>query len=292
MPSIAGIATRYRWELLLFIGIPIIVSAVSLLFMWRSLVFGVDLFDPLSLPFRWLTPILLGVFYVRVRSLGRPILKLVWGYAFVAATVGRAVDLSLDIADPSGWWMWGVDWRTGVQILVSMIVLVWFAGRASKVSFSHALLLIGLTTALVVPDTPPIPDLVLLAEGAAEDWSTSWTPYWWVHWPIYLLRVSHSLLAIWAVAHVDSIDRVPKKAVLALFGLAAVLHIASQLATVYLVFDVGRYVTYDLLFRITYFYWAAWYAAVILLTHRYDFIATKLVDARTYARRLWEGDLA
>ena len=289
MASIAGMAIRYRWGVLLFIGIPFIVWVASLLSLLWHPAFGVDF--P-NLFFSWfihsLTPLLLGVCYLRVQSFRRPTLKLVWGYAFVAALVGLCFDIAAFAAYRSpgvDWWWRPGWWTTGVEMLALMIVLVWFAERASRVSFRHALLLIGLTTALVFPDIP----IALVSESTAEGWSVSWRVEWWVSGPILLLGVSLLLLATWLVIHADSVDRVPKKAVLALLGLAAVLHIASALETVYFAF----YAHFDAPYGFLRFYWArpAWYAVVILLTYRYDLVVDKLVQTRTYARRLWEGDL-
>ena len=96
----------------------------------------------------WLPLLLVYFYYSRVRHLGRPILSLLWAYAFVSTAVGTVMSLPHDVI--------GIEWRfrapwswlDEIQTLIHFFILIWFARLASRFSFSHALVLIGLSNFL------------------------------------------------------------------------------------------------------------------------------------------------
>lgn len=93
----------------------------------------------------WL-PLLLGyLYYFHVRQLGRTILSLLWALAFVTTAVGIIMSLPYDVIGIE----WSLrapwSWLNEIYALFFLFVLIWFARQASRVSFSHALVLIGLS---------------------------------------------------------------------------------------------------------------------------------------------------
>ena len=242
-----------------------------------------------SLSFGWLLGLLLlGGFYILVRRMGRPMLSLVWAYAFAESVIIGIVALFIHMIGA------GVDWWWFA--LTSTILLIRFAGKASRISFSHGLLLVGLSPVLLGPTSiiPPIVEYIGASEvsyfNASGRLLISWSPIWLFllrDCVPYLIGVAHILYAVWVLAHVDSVGRVPKKAVVALFALAAVSQVAWGLSNVAVaLFFTGPDI--DVFFdgfsreywRLG--YWAVSYAVVILIVYRYDLVTMSL-------RRFWDG---
>ena len=257
MRGLADTAAKYRWELLLFIGLPLLSDAAAfevLTFPIRVVLLivrttgllipipSIDTFGAFSLHVH---AFLLGIFYYfHVRRSGRRTLSLVWAYAFAATAIGAVAAWAPDLDSP---WEWLTP---GAEALAGGVVLVWFATRASRFSLGHAFLLIGLSTALHGYGTVAIYLSVPWTEG---------NPTYWLVSP---LTIAHGLLAVWALARFDSTRTLSWSLIIALFALDGVLLIApdivrggdpaAQAALSGLVMLVS---------------WAAWYGVVTLLTY-------------------------
>lgn len=116
---------------------------------------------PLLRPFLNVSLVLLALFYFHVRRMGRPILSLLWAFSFISQAVVIIASPYTYLSDPGhiweiseSWWFkwevpvgwWSIDAGSLQSILLINLVLVWFARQASKFSFGHALVLIGLAT--------------------------------------------------------------------------------------------------------------------------------------------------
>ena len=149
MNRIVGMLFKYRWELLLFIGIPLasdLITAVAVGFLniLLGFLFHASLFVHL---------VLMLLFYLRVRRLRRTTLTVVWGYGVAAIAVLIVVNIPLlswiaehlferptTISSITYWLL--------IAPIVSLATLVWFARRASRTSVSHGFLLVALSPAL------------------------------------------------------------------------------------------------------------------------------------------------
>ncbi len=161
MATLTQLASRYRWELMLLVGIPFINLMSRWLLIKILANFNLSLPDWFCGPyfscgpdfassiFDLLLPLLLGfLYYFHVRHIRRTTLSLLWAYAIVFTAYGEAMSLLYQGIDPE-WrsrapWTW---WNEG-QTFIQLIILMWFARQASKISFSHALVLIGLVNVL------------------------------------------------------------------------------------------------------------------------------------------------
>ena len=85
---------KYRWELWLFVGVPLVVNVTWVIESSRPELFTLPLSERQDLPYisprAILLLLLLGLSYLRVRRLGRPTLALVWAYG-VAAVLANAL---------------------------------------------------------------------------------------------------------------------------------------------------------------------------------------------------------
>ena len=153
MTTLTDLASRYRWELMLLIGIPVIEQTIWWLLPHIlgnfNIAFEVWSLPALLRPFLNISLLLLVFFYFQVRGLRRAILSLVWTLAFVYEAVETATYLLLEVDYLEQWSAIeisrpGSTWHIGLDFLPPTMVLVWFARQASKISFSHALVLIGL----------------------------------------------------------------------------------------------------------------------------------------------------
>ena len=155
MATLTQLASRYRWELMLLVGIPFIERTIWWLLRHILANFNVT-FEVWSLPslispFLNISLLILGLFYFQVRRLGRTTLSLLWVFSIVYEAVETTTYLLLDVSDLGQWPAIeisgsGWTWHFGFEFLPTTIVLVWFARQASKISFGHALVLIGLAT--------------------------------------------------------------------------------------------------------------------------------------------------
>ena len=138
----------YGWGLWLFFGLPL----AGELTRWGLLEWLHDTENPSSDSFVTvlgyglaLVVIVNLALYPLVRRLGQPILSQFWLYSVAVAAVRLAAVTGHGLLEP------GPIWGVLVSIAPPAIVLVWFARRASAISFRHSLVFICLA---VVLDTP------------------------------------------------------------------------------------------------------------------------------------------
>ena len=151
-------------------------------------------------------------------------------------------------------------------------MLVWFAGKARKINFDHAIIFVAVSIVVsivliapTIPELPP-PLLVFVIDRTIYLLSYPW-------WAIYLfvgifVWIVGGLLAMRVLVQVDSTDTFPKKAVTALFGLGVVGYFGytnSVTHVAYLVFQ---------------------YAVIILLIIRYEYLEDTVARTFAYLRRL------
>jgi len=154
-------------------------------------------------PFLNISLYLLGFFYFRVRRTGRTTLTLLWAFVFVSEAVTAAVYLPgyfVDFEQKNElWWAWwsGASWpkewwKTFLTDLPQMVVWLWFARRASRTGFNHALVFIGV--AIAINSAPPyVPRLVItLLEERAVGW-----------WDLAVLALAVTLFAAWVLVRLD-----------------------------------------------------------------------------------------
>ena len=207
MATLVDLASRYRWELMLLVGIPIFEQAWWWLLphILGNFNLSLDYWScppDYSCPPRFISPFLnislylLGFFYFHVRRTGRTTLTLLWAFAFVSEAVETATYLLLTV-DYLGQWSTieisgsGWSWQMGLEFLPATMVLVWFARQASKISFGHALVLIGLTNFLFSFGVV----ISNLENALFADWAESWI------WVTFHLLVT--LFALWVLSRVD-----------------------------------------------------------------------------------------
>ena len=213
-------------------------------------------------PFLNISLYLLGFFYFHVRRTGRTTLTLLWAFLFVSEAVTAAVYLPSSIVDFEQtrelWWAWwsGASWpqewwKTFLTDLPQIMVWLWFARRASRTGFNHALVFIGVAIALnstpqylahivftLLGDSPVVRwDLAVLAlaltlfaawvlirldlpremhEGDIERWIGSWN--------IPVVGVSLRRLAVRVMPRFDPARGISKELLVALFGLNFMLY--------------------------------------------------------------------
>ena len=218
--AILGKVREYRWELWLFLGIPVIADTVQFGTVrglpssdWTGVHYATWLLSNYGM---WL--VLLGIPYRWVHRSGRDILRLAWQYSLAVVPLSvvftltqfwvygiRFERLGLEEGDidPSWicllWWAWR---------LATLAVLVWFARRASRDGFDKALVLIGV---MVFPGVD-----FLVGYGRGIQYEATVTT----------ISVLLSFVAIWALHRVDAGRPVGKKVIWALFGTAVVAYIA------------------------------------------------------------------
>ncbi len=183
---------------MLVLVIPLVSDVLGLLiilaFIAIDILLDIYLFTPNLPPFLMVQPILLAIFYFRVRASGRTMLTLAWAYSLVFLAANGTIDLAFHFIDEE-WWARepGLYWRQGVTFLAPIIVLVWFARRASSIRFNYALMLIALSTALngtgiLMPFLP----FFAIGEGWIFAWETS------------ILNAVLKLFAVWVLARLDT----------------------------------------------------------------------------------------
>ena len=257
MRELAALAGKYRWELLLFIGLPLLSDTAAfevltipiriavLVLKTTGLLIPVPSMDTLGAFSLHVHAFLLGIFYYfHVRRSGRRILSLVWAYAFAATAIGAVAAWAPDM---DAQWEWLAH---GAEALAGGIALVWFAARASRFSLAHAFLLIALSTALYN------------FGSVAIYFSVPWTEANPAFWLVSILSIAQGLLAVRVLAQFDSDRTLSRNMIIGLFTLEVVMitileiggggHPAAQAALSGLVMLA---------------LWAAWYGVVILLTY-------------------------
>ena len=214
MTTLTDLASRYRWELMLLIGIPLIerTSWWLLPHILGNFNLSLDFWscppDYYCLP-RYVSPFLnislylLGFFYFHVRRTGRTTLTLLWAIVFVSEAVATAVYLPGNFIDPEQtielWWAWwsGASWpqewwKSFLSDLPQMMVWLWFARQASRTGSNYALVFIGV--AIAFNSTPQyVPHLVFtLLEDRAVVW-----------WDFAVLALAVTLFAAWVLLRLD-----------------------------------------------------------------------------------------
>ena len=257
MRTLASTAAKYRWELLLFLGLPLLSDAAA--------------FEVLTIPVRivllivsitgLLIPLpstetfgafslhvhvfLLGVlYYFYIRRSGRRTLSLVWAYAFAATAIGAVAAWAPDLDST---WQWLVP---AAEAMAGGIALVWLAVRASRFSLGHALLLVFLSTTLHSHWTVPV------------YFSVPWTEGNPAYWLVSLVTITQGLLAAWVFAQFDSTRVLSRKAIAALFALDGAMIMALGVLT-----SEDAATQAALSAAAVLGLWAAWYGAVTLLTY-------------------------
>ena len=146
---------------------------------------------------------LLGFFYFYVRRTGRTTLTLLWAFVFVSEAVTEAVYLPSSIFDFEQtrelWWAWwsGASWpeewwKTFLTDIPQMMVWLWFARRASRTGFNHALVFIGVAIAL--NSTPQyLAHIVFTLLGDSPV----------VRWDLAVLALALTLFAAWVLIRLD-----------------------------------------------------------------------------------------
>ena len=187
---------------MLLVGIPLVSGVIGLLLVVPLIaldtLLGANPFTSSSAPFLVVHPILLAIVYLRVRRMRRTMLSLVWAYAIVATVIDSVVPLldSMSLIDESGQLNEPMYWLViAVKTLVPIIVLVWFARQASRISFQHALVLIGLSTALVSSG-------VIFPHPLVIRWGGGW-PF---TLGITVFTIAVKLLAFWVLTRLDYAD--------------------------------------------------------------------------------------
>ena len=212
---------KYRWELWLFIGIPTVVSLISVIYNWSGVRWAGDsgLRDSGAVT-GFAATVALGVSYSWVRRLGRPMLGMLWRYSIAASVVVGAgwgvIDLLfLDvILDPTD-----LAYSLAGLSAAGLLVRLWFAREASRISLAHAFLFIALTVAtgsLVTPFT--------IAWSTLREGYDSYVAVAVVGSAAFgiMLVVTITLLSIRALTTFDVLDRtVRKRVIVALLALGA-----------------------------------------------------------------------
>ena len=219
----------YRWELWLFFGVPVAAALVEWAiysvfsptsdigdrwyYVWLHLPSAVAWFSVLAVSYWW------------VRRLKRPLLRLLWQHSLVAITVGTTLSLVVvnllyeDDLSPLQQGLMG-SLSVGILIPMQLMILVWFARRASRGGFKYALVFVGLTA---IPEVTPFPLWVI--EGRVAIWSLGF------YFGGILLSVMLTLVALWVLHRADSGGSVSGRAIAALFLAALLGHVALHLAT-------------------------------------------------------------
>ena len=244
---------KYRWELWLFIGIPMVaafVGPIGLAYAWDAIASG----DGWSSPWHAastsvVAAVLLGASYAKVRRLEGLMLKLFWRYS-LAASVVSALGFSTisllssqpwDPLDP-GFVPFYLRWVLSLLALAALggLVRLWFAREASRFSLAHAFLVIALSgstagySILLVPVllaswtlTPTFRDTsdAALQLGAA------------------VLGTAITVLSIWALANFDGMGRrLRRRSLAALLALHAVTSPSSVAGNVVDYVEAGNYI--------------------------------------------------
>lgn len=220
---------KYRWELWLFIGIPLVASIIVYAYGWTP--FGRD--DELRL-YGWgavtgaaAAAILKTASYRWVRQLGRPMLSVFWRFSLGASAVGALVFLIVNLMSPI------TSGRTTDSSFTSLFVVLlvlagvislmrlWFAREASRTSLAHAFLLVALT----VGAGSSISSVLSLRE---IDWEFLGPYGSGAMVGSVVVAVAMVFLSIWALAHFDGMGRDGRRrAILAVLAISVLASIAD-----------------------------------------------------------------
>lgn len=218
----------YRWELWLFVGIPVVATLFVYIYDWTPA--GRD--DELRL-YGWgavtgaaAAATLKTASYRWVRQLGRPMLSVFWRFSLGASAVGALVFLIVNLLAPipSG--------RTTDSSFTSLFVVLlvlagvmslmrlWFAREASRTSLAHAFLLVALTVG-----AGSISSVLSLRE---IDWGFLGPYGSGAVVGSVVVEVAIVFLSIWALAHFDGMGREGRRrAILAVLAISVLASIAD-----------------------------------------------------------------
>lgn len=169
---------KYGWPIVLFMGLPFTARIVTIAY-YAAFDFGLFSYNWLFLPIvltSLTTAILLGVLYPWVRSNERATLRLVWSCTLMLAILTAPVYLSAML---SGYV--SLTSMVIVSVSVGLVVKLWFARQASRLSLAHAFFLVGVVEGLTLHD-------------------------YYDSLPLYfgwLLGLATSVLAVWLLANFD-----------------------------------------------------------------------------------------
>ena len=240
----------------------------------------------------WL-PLLLGfLYYFHVRRIRRTTLSLLWAYAIVITAYGTAISLLFAGMDPEWWfrapWTW---WNEG-QTFIHLTILMWFARQASKISFSHALVLIGLVNFLfgfglvmhnlvfaLLEDRPGAFDIavvailvtlfalwVLLRLDVPREKHEPDIECWIGSWDIPVFGSAVRRLAVRILPRFDPARGITKELIVALFGLNWLLHAFWSLRLwIGQDFEIANFIKGTVV--PVFVYWPLWMVLVILLAY-------------------------
>ena len=136
--------TKYRWPVLLLMGVPAIQWIVSRAVLLYSDVRGLDWgFNTVVAGASFLALTILALSYLRVRRMDRPFLIMVWGYALAVSCISAPVSLVAAVLVEGYSFR---DWTTffyaaSLMGLLGFVVIGVFARRASRISLPHAFFL-------------------------------------------------------------------------------------------------------------------------------------------------------
>ena len=265
---------EYRWELWLFLGLPVVATGFRLAA--ESVVLSTDLTDnssiarPLLSIAAWLA--LLGISYGWVRRSGRDLLGLLWQYLLAVVPLNivhllasvwvfgvRSERIGFDEGkiDPVWSWLLWLAWQA-----MALAVLVWFARRASRDGFDKAVILIGVVA---------FPGVNLLA-GVHERGVGYETG-------ALALNVILSFIAMWALHSVDMGKTVGVKGIWALLG-AAITAYGSP----YVVQDIRRSFEYGNPIFSSYYVWI-YYIAPLAVPYGMTILVAYLIRVRLSKER-------
>ena len=203
----------HRWELWLLLGVPAVALIAAYAYRWSPLLdesYSGGFFVWHSIR-NAVAALMLGAAYSRVRRLGRPLLFLVWRYSLTVAVVSAVGYLAAGLLYDGLLSDGGSASRLGLFFtavgLAGLFVLLWFARQASRISLAHAFLLIALAVGTSFPSVRSL-DLLDSPFGVAILSAEA-------------IGLASILLAVWALAHFDGLDRRMRTcSIVALFALS------------------------------------------------------------------------
>lgn len=176
---------RYRWELLLFLGIPFTAKVLLTVMLNVSEYMEITVFES------GVEAVLLAASLRRVRRQERPLLTLVWEFWLVLAIAQVVVWSFATVFGP----YWADDlrlyawWTTGIGVglgAVQLVMLGWFGRRASRLSLAHTFFLYALTVGLALT--------VFALDGFGSSTLAS----------IFFFGIIEALLLAWLLGRFDS----------------------------------------------------------------------------------------
>jgi len=215
MPVLLNRVREYRWELWLFIGVPLVATIAGSLasvpvalylsdsYIWPNLTSSITRFALLAISYRW------------VRRLERTILRLLWQYLLVVAVLSIAFnvireELYESFSQESATTLMPYIWLSVLgQIVAGLAILAWFARRASGDGFHKALVLIG----VVAFSGINFSNVVFYGS-----WSSAGLVI--AQLVLSLAIIPLTLVPIWALKRVDSGTPIPRKVIFILFTAA------------------------------------------------------------------------